>query len=293
MLARNKLIYVSIFSLLLLLFLTSFIANNKSGTIVPENINAKTIIDQLLKSIENVKTLKYNLKLSERTNGKIINTESSVKLQISPRKLYLYLKGPELLWVQGQNNGNALVNPGAFPYFNLNLNPYGSIMRKDQHHTIHEMGYEYFASILKNVIKKSGDKFDRYFVFTGEEKWNNRICYKVVISYPEFAYISYTVLRDENLITIARKLGVSEYMILENNSNIKDYHGVREGSQIKVPNAYAKLTIMLIDKQYMLPVSNKIFDDKGLFESYEYYNLQVNPKIADEEFTKNYSDYDF
>ena len=286
---KRENIFLGALVLFSLLF-SSFVEKSISHS---EEINARTLIEELFETIENTKTLKYNLKLAERIDGKMINTESSVKLQTKPRKLYLYLKGPELLWVQGQNNGNALVNPGAFPYFNLNLSPYGSLMRKNQHHTINEMGYEYFSSVLKSTVRNAGDKFEKYFVYMGEEKWNNRECYKIVISYPEFAFENYTVQKGEDLISIARKLFVSEYMILENNPTIKDYYDVKPGVQIKVPNAYAKLTILLIDKQYMLPINNKIFDQKGLFESYEYHNLIPNSKIADEEFTRYYKDYNF
>ncbi len=49
----------------------------------------------------------------------------------------------------------------------------------------------------------------------------------------------------------------------------------------------------MIDKELMLPISEKIYDDKGLFETYEFNNLQVNTPIAAEEFTENYKDYHF
>jgi len=42
-----------------------------------------------------------------------------------------------------------------------------------------------------------------------------------------------------------------------------------------------------------VPVNNKVYDEKGLFETYEYYNLQINPSISDEEFTETYKDYNF
>lgn len=223
----------------------------------------------------------------------MLNTESVVKLQVSPRKLYLYLKGPEVLWIEGQNNGNALVNPGTFPYVNMNLDPHGSLMRKDQHHTIHEMGFTYLRDVLGALVKKAGDKFDKYFSYTGEDKWNGRPCHKLLINYSEFAYTTYTVKKGENLVTIARKLNVGEYMILEQNKEVSDYDDVKEGDKLQVPNAYAKMVILYVDKQHHLPVSIKIFDDKGLYESYEYYTLLVNPTIADEEFTKTYKDYNF
>jgi hypothetical protein len=255
--------------------------------------NNRELIDNIFEAVDNVKTLRFNLQCNERIKGRMTHYESKVKLQVSPRKLYLSLKGPEVLWIQGQNNGNALVNPGAFPYMNLNLDPYGSLMRKDQHHTIHEMGFQYLADVLRDGMKRAGDKLDKYFVVVGEEKLNGRNCLKLAITFPDFAWTSYTVKKGENLTSIARKLRVSEYMVLMNNSKISWYNDVKEGQSIQVPNAYGKLTILLIDKEYLLPVSNKIFDDKGLYETYEYHNLEVNTNILPEEFTKGYKEYNF
>jgi outer membrane lipoprotein-sorting protein len=254
---------------------------------------AREIMDKMLVTIPNVKALKYHLKNSERIKGEMHHTESVVKLQAHPRKIYLYLKGPELLWIEGENNGHAFVNPSSFPYINLNLNPYGYLMRKDQHHTIHEMGYTYLAEVLQAVVKKAGSDFNKWFVLNGEERINNRTCYKITINFPGFGYTTYEVKRGENLIKIARKLAVAEYMILENNPRLKDYYDVKEGDKIQVPTGYAKTTIIYVDKLYFLPISTKIYDDKGLFEEYDYFSLQVNPVIADEEFTKNYKEYNF
>ncbi len=79
------------------------------------------------------------------------------------------MNGPEVLWIAGANNGNAIVNPGTFPYITLNLDPMGSIMRKNQHHTINELGMEYVGEILKDGIKHFGDQLDKHFVIVGEE----------------------------------------------------------------------------------------------------------------------------
>ena len=256
-------------------------------------LSAREIIDKSLASIQTIKTMKYNLQLTERIKGRLIHTESSVKLQRSPRKLYLYLKGPELLWLEGQNNGDALVNPYTFPYINLNLDPMGSLMRKDQHHTIHEMGYDYFANIIRNAIKLSGDKFNSLFINAGTENWNKRPCYKIIVNYPEFSIKQYTVGAGEDMIKIARKLFLSEYMILERNPEKDSYSDISAGEIINVPNVYSKMNILLIDKEFFVPVNSKIYDDQGLFEAYEYHDLEVNPTIQAEEFTKTYSGYHF
>lgn len=277
-----------IFTLFVLVFvLASF--NKKSP-------NNRELIDKIFTAVDNVKTLRYELQCNERIKGKMQHTESKVKLQVSPRKLYLYIKGIEVLWVQGQNNGNALVNPNSFPYINLNLDPYGTLMRSDQHHTIHEMGYQYLADILKDGLKKvtdKGEKLDKYFAVLADDKHDGKECYKLSISFPDFAWINYTVKKGENLTTISRRLRISEYMVLENNPKLGGYNDVKEGDVIKIPNAYGKLTLLMIDKQTLLPLNNKVFDDKGLYETYEYYNLQLNPFISPEEFTKTYKEYNF
>jgi len=254
--------------------------------------DAEDITDKMFIAISNIKTMRYKLKIAERINGKIENRESSVKLQVSPRKLYLKIKNQEVLWIQGENGGNALVNPGAFPYVNLNLDPLGSLMRKDQHHTIHEMGLNYFLSILRSYKEKYADRFKKVFFITGEEAFNGRMCYKLSILIHDFAWEEYTVRKGENIISIARKLHVSEYMILEGN-HIKWYDDVKEGQIIEVPNAYSKYALLLVDKELMLPINTKMIDDKGIFESYQYLDLKINTPIAPEEFSKNYKDYHF
>jgi outer membrane lipoprotein-sorting protein len=283
--------HIFFFSLILISagFFLSF--KLRESTIQSNNLQ---FINRIFDAIDNVKTLKYSLQCNERIRGRMQHSESKVKLQINPRKLYLNIRGVEVLWAQGENNGEALVNPNAFPYINLNLDTYGSLMRKDQHHTIHEMGYHYLADILKDGMKRAGENnIDKYFKVLGEEKYNGRDCYKLSISFPDFEWVNYTVKKGENLTTLSRKLRVSEYMVLENNPKLTSFNDVKEGQVIRVPNAYAKLTLLLIDKEYLLPVNNKVFDDKGLYETYEYYDLQVNPAIAPEEFKKNYKDYHF
>jgi outer membrane lipoprotein-sorting protein len=277
-----------IFSTLLAIstLLTSFHEEDKTITTSSELINS------FFDAVDNIKTLRFNMQCNERIKGTLKHYESKAKLQTSPRKIYLSLKGPELLWIQGQNGGDAYVNPGTFPYINLNLDPYGSIMRKDQHHTIHEMGFRYLADIIKEGAIRSGDKMDKYFTFSGEEKFNGRTCYKLSISFPDFSWGPYVVKKGENLITIARKLKVSEYMILTYN-NLGWYDDIKEGQTIQVPNAYAKLTLLLLDKELLLPINIKVFDDKGLFETYEYSDLKVNQPIPDVEFSKEFPGYNF
>lgn len=256
--------------------------------------NTKTIIFKMIKSIDDVERLKYSLKITERGKKGFNYYESSVKLNRKPRKIYLYIKGIELLWVNGWNSNKAYVKPNSFPFVNLSLDPLGFLMRQDQHHTLNEMGFDYFGSVVEYIALKVNDKFDQYFKFEGEERYNNRPCYKIIIDNKDFGYENYTVGTNESITSIARKLHISEYMILEVNPKLNDYFDIlKKGQLLKVPNAYAKHVTLYIDQLYFLPVGVKILDDKGLYEQYDYHYLQVNPKIEDEEFTKGYKDYKF
>lgn len=254
----------------------------------------REIVLKSLTAIKDVKALKYHLKITERGKRGFNYYESAVKFNKQPRLIYLYIKGIEVLWLQGKNNGKALVKPNSFPYFNLNLDPMGDLMRQDQHHTLNEMGYDYFASIIQNTVDRLGNKFDDCFKYAGTEKVNGRLCYKITINNEDFGFVDYTVQDNESITTIARKFHIAEYMIVEKNPKLNDYFDIlKKGQVIKIPNWYCKKVEMWIDHFYFLPISIKVLDNKGLFEEYNYHYLQVNPKFEEGEFTRDYKEYRF
>lgn len=256
--------------------------------------NCREILNKSFKAIKEVKGLKYHLKIIERGKKGFNHYESAVKFTRHPRLIYLYIKGIEVLWLEGKNNGKALVNPYSFPFINLNLDPMGDLMRQDQHHSLNEMGYDYFASVIGQQVLKVGDKFDEVFKLHSEERINNRTCYKITIENKDFGFIDYKVGEGESITSIARKFYIPEYLILERNTKFKDYFDIlKKGQIIKIPNSYCKSVVLYIDKLYYLPISVKIIDDKGLFEEYNYHFLQVNPKFEEGEFTRTYKDYHF
>ena len=110
---------------------------------------------------------------------------------------------------------------------------------------------------------------------------------------PNFTHTTYIVKEDESLIDIAKRLSINEYMILDLNDDVDSYTDISEGQVLKIPNDYAKKMSLYLDKEYLLPVFVKVYDDKGLYEHFEYVNLKVNPVIKAEEFTRDYKEYDF
>lgn len=255
---------------------------------------SRALITSMIDHIHHVKSASYTLIAAERVKGKILKASSQIKLHLSPRQLYFKNNnGVEVLYNELIDKQEALVNPNAFPYINLKLDPYRSIMRNNQHHTIFELGFHQIGGILSNAVKQSELNFEKWFTYMGIIKFNNRDCHKIYFEYPEFKYIKYTVKHNETVRSIGQKLGIGEYRIMQFNSNISYTDYIKEGRILIVPNVYASKTLMYIDKELNLPVYIKAFDDQGFYESYEFYDLKVNLNFSPKEFEKSYSGYGF
>ena len=268
---------------------------------VEKSLSSRDIVTGMLSSIENVKGLKYTFKSYERINGKDFYTEMDIKANINPLKFYGYTKsepnkGVEVLYLDGQWDNKAMVNPGNW-LPNVKLSPYGDRMRENQHHTIKEAGFNFLGAIIKNAVKRADTErpgqFDSFFKYEGDITWNNRQCYKVSIEDPEFRYIDYTVKEGDNIGNLEKRNGICGYLILEKNPSVKGFDGLKAGMKIKLPSSYAKKTTLYIDKQNNLPIVQIMSDDTGQFEKYEFYNLVVNPAFAANEFTPDFSGYGF
>jgi outer membrane lipoprotein-sorting protein len=277
--------------ILLFLAIVTFLGN-QTPSAVP---SCREIVESMLDSIKNIKTQTYSLKSTERVGDRLLFAESHVKINYYPKKIYFKspLKGFEVLWVTGANKGNAVVHSKTLPMMNLDLDPYGSIMRKDQHHTIFDLGTHYIGSVIANTILKSPKDFDKHFTYAGVITWNKIECYQLIIEYPEYKYIEYVVGKGETVTSVAQKLNTSDFKIRYKN-DLSSYFGtIKEGKKLIIPIPYSNKGIMYIDKKTALPINLKVYDEQGLFEAYEFYNMKTNVKFAEDEFSKSFKAYSF
>lgn len=244
---------------------------------------------RMLASIDRVQTLRYNVAAQERVEGKLLPMRSTVKLTPSPLRIYLKNnKGAEVLYVTGQNSNEALVYPGAFPYVTLSLDPAGSLMRRNQHHIITQVGYGLIASLLRD----SEPAFLRSFRYAGDSTLAGRACYVLSSSYPAFRYVTYRAGAGETPASIAARMHCGEYRILERN-HLDVGEKLKAGQTLQVPNAYGSRTVVLIDERSYLPLAVAVYDDRGLYERYEFSNTVVNQPIPAAEFSKGFAGYKF
>lgn len=261
----------------------------------PEELSE--LVEAMMKNIRAVKTAKFRFVKNERYDGKIVKSEQLVKQNVNPMKIYMkLLKGPhsgtELLFVKGTNSDKAYVSAGSFVP-TISLSPFSSLVREQQRHTIYELGFLYTGNLIYDAYLKYKNKAAEYAKYEGIIMYDNRECYKVTMDNKEYKLSDYTVQQGENLMTIAVKYKLDEYGLLEYNPSVKHSTDVKPGQVIKIPNTFCKIVTMYVDAKTLLPVYQKIFDEKGLIGEYEYHDLQINVPIPDEEFTKKYKGYGF
>jgi len=200
------------------------------------------------------------------------------------------VKGLEVLWVEGQNDGDAWVYPNSFPYVTLSLDPNGSIMRRNQHHSALDAGFGTIADLIHGSSQRRDHSFERSFRYTGDSTIAGRPCYILRSEFPQFRYISYTTVAGDTPARIAEKFGCGEYRVMERNG-ISPGSALPVGQTLQVPNSYGRRTLVCVDQKLMLPVLVRVHDDKGLFEQFEFSNIIANEPIPAAEFSKDFPEY--
>lgn len=258
------------------------------------DIKPARILHQMYDSIKNVKTLRMTVAALERVNHRYVSATSEIRILTQPRKLYFHnqTKKIEVLFNPELYNHKALVKPNVFPYMTLSLDPTGNLMRKNQHYTINELGYDFIGKSVALTISKDKDGLNN-FIYHGKHIKNGYMCYFLEYENKLYTYVDYVVGEKETTGTIAYKLCVNEYLLRDKNDLLNEFGYLRKGKVIKVPTLYCKKAILYIDEKMMLPVSISLYDDIGLFENYEYSGVEINKPFSTEEFVRHNKEYGF
>ncbi len=253
--------------------------------------NVRSILDRMYSAIASTNTMSYDI------GSKMVVKNMNFRLQISPRKVYMKDKdsGVELLYVAGWNNNNPYINPNGFPWVNVSLGINNSKVRADGHHPVTHAGFNYLVGMMKhteNLISREGKKLEDIIKIEGNFTWNGRSTTKVVLTNPDFRFVDYNVTQSEPLFNLCERINVSEYMVMEKN-NMGYGAKVHKGMKIKIPNAFAKKVELFIDNENNLPIYQIVYDEKGVFEKFEFKNLKVNPILNNKEWTTQCASYGF
>lgn len=276
----------------LILFLYSF-------TLFPqysrEQLKDFKIITDMMDSVKKITYLRCNMKSLERIETGYSVAYTSVKLQTSPRKSYLQNreKKLEVLYNSETSKNKCVVKPHVFPYFTMNLDPTGNLMRKNQHFTIFELGFDFTVKTIAIALSKEKEQIAKHLILAGKVEKNKMNCYLFVYENNNFTYNDYIVQEKETVSSIANKFVANDYMIRTRNKLYDDYGYLKKGSTIKVPSFYCKKALFYIDEKSLLPVCVVLYDEVGLFETYEYMDIELNKPIPAAEFTRSFKGYGF
>jgi outer membrane lipoprotein-sorting protein len=252
------------------------------------------ILHQMYDSIKNIKTLRQKVKALERIESKYTTANSEIKVLTHPKKIYFInpSKKLEVLYDSEVSVYKAYVKPNVFPYMTLSLDPTGNIMRKNQHYTILELGYEFIGKSIALTISKDKEGL-RNFTYHGKVMKNGYNCHFLEYDNKSYAYTTYTVGEKETVSVIAYKLCVNDFLLRNKNNLLNEFGYLKKGTVLKVPTLYCKRAILYIDDKLYLPVAIHLYDDKGLFESYEYTDIEINKPFKPDEFKKENKEYGF
>jgi len=259
----------------------------------PPAVTTEQLTARLSAAIENLRTLRVTVKAQERVGGNINQARSIMKITYKPLRIYIKNnKGVEVLWLAGQNSGDAWVYPAAFPYVTLSLDPNAKLMRSNQHHTVLQAGFGTISGLLHSGSLRQDNSYSKSFRYVGDTTLQGRTSHVLRSDFPQFRYVSYKAGKNETISSVAERFGCGEFRVIERN-NLTIGDPIPEGKVLLVPNAYGRRTVVCVDPKTYLPTLVQVNDDKGMFEKFEFTDVVPNQPIPLEEFSKDYKGYKF
>ena len=255
------------------------------------------LIDKMIKAIDDHNQMEFKMYRSERSKNGFTDGKFYAKLINKPYKLYIKnfkpKPGSEILYIKGQNDDKALINPNSFPYFSISLDPDNNLLLAGGHHSLREAGFTLFSNMFKLYKVNYGEELYNRITYHGMFKWNNRVCYKISIDYPDYSTKKYTPKKGETLYSISRDQLLNIGKLREYNVKYDDDDILDESDEIIIQNVYAKKAVIFIDNENYFPIYQLIYDEEGLYEKYQYVDLNLDISFKNEEFTRDYSEYNF
>lgn len=230
--------------------------------------------------------------------GSSLSPEERIVIKFSkPFNVYLkYLtkpyKGREAIFKgKDWNKGEIMATNGSFPNVTVNLNPYGSLAMKGQHHPITHISFDYS---IKNTIsqmdlaKKNGELSIKSL---GTSTIDGRSCTRIELGFNAKAGQEVTPEKGDSWNKLGSRYSNDPYVIEHHNPKKKPDD---TSAKIWIPTYYSSKLEVCLDDATNLPISSKAWDHNGkLYEEYVYYKFKVNVGFTALDFDPENSSYGF
>ena len=164
-------------------------------------------------------------------------------------------------------------------------------MLENRHHSIFDAGFLYTALTLEHLMNKYSQ--NKTITLNGIETIQGAVCYYITLTNPNYRMINYTTQQNETPQSIAKKFNLNFYSILENNTDLDVIDEIEPGTKLIIPSDYASKMELYVHKEKFYPVCLRVYDNKGLYEEYSFFDVTINPKFTETDFSKDNPDYGF
>ncbi|MEM7109284.1 MAG: DUF1571 domain-containing protein [Bacteroidota bacterium] len=257
--------------------------------------NALVLAEEMFAASRQIKTLSYVMDKQERIEGKMVKQKSFIKVRRNPFQVYAKQLNPneglEVLYKEGDRT--ALINPSGFPWFNVRLEPTSPRMTRDQHHTILDSGFDCFLDVLESLFQKYDSELDHMAAVTGDEIVNGRDCWILEFNNPNFSFVKFVPEKNISLVDLVKKRKISREMIQRYNAGLDSSSELKAGEHFTIPNDYCPRMVLSVDKATKTPMKIQVYDPEGLYQHYEFSEVEIDPQFAANEFESSYVEYDF
>jgi hypothetical protein len=223
-----------------------------------------------------VKSAAFKIENTERFDGELRTGLQEVRYQQQPFQVWMTFIYPDpgatIMYDATVNTEKMIYDPVGFPYMKLELDPLGAVARNNNQHTIYEIGFGHIGRLIEVLYQNS--EHVTWSSGAGEENVK-----QISILSKRRGLGHYIVGHGETTRSVAQKLKISEYKLVELNEAVKAYGSLKEGLAIVVPDYYALETILDIDMTSYLPVKVALSDELGLLAAYSLSDVILDVEV--------------
>jgi len=246
------------------------------------------------------RTATYRDVKQERTRaGKLLLEELRIKFQ-RPGRAYFYMlrpvRGREIIYDTSRNRRELLVHPGSFPDLTLSIDIWGVLATRDQHHTMAEIGFDAVVEVLRADVERARtDPQGEQLQWSGARRFDGREVDVVTLLSGARPRREEPARDKESLFAFARRVGMEPYVIFTANPSVRSMASHLDPGRVYVVPAYrgSRIEYWFETKTGMLLKQVAWNEQAELYESYEHFDMKLDPPLTSADFDPDNPTYGF
>jgi outer membrane lipoprotein-sorting protein len=169
---------------------------------VSETVDPHDVMQRMSRAYDGVRDYTALFLKRERIKGELQELETIELRFQEPFKLYMAwqepYKGRAISYIEGENGGKMLVNPGGMLQFvRLSLDPDSSLATRNAHHTVRQAGLRNTIALLMREYQRGMQQNQMQLHFRGMATVDERPAYHIEFIGPQDKQAGYYAYRGE------------------------------------------------------------------------------------------------